>query len=182
VLVVSSGGIFAPFIAGHHRGSKLAMTAGMFESESHRQTLHGRPKFDLCVCDLAIEDLGAFRELFGAMRPSLSEQARIVVFHHNIAGRALDELTYEFTRGLFPLRGRSDIAFAGSYPGALCARWFTTRVQRFNISRPAAVVGLAVTLAICAPLARLAAFLERRRPPHRLPRHCTSMTMVIDLP
>jgi hypothetical protein len=182
VLVLCSGSIFAPLIVRHHRGEKLAVTPAMLDSEFCRQDLLRRPKFGLCLCDLTIEELVVFRELFERIRPSLARQARIIIFHHNLAGRALDDWTHEFARGLFPLVGRSAIAFAGSYLGALGVQRLAKSLARHNIARPAAVIALAGTFALCAPLARLAAALERRRPPVRLPRHCTSMTIVIDLP
>jgi hypothetical protein len=182
VLIVSSGGVFAPLILRDHSGAKVAITTGLLDSQSYRQSLGGRPRFDLCLFDLSIEDLGTFRRLFDTVRSALAENARVIVFHHNASGQALDALTYEFTRGLFPLVGRSEIAFAGSRPGSLAMRWFAAGLARFNISRPTSVLRLAAVLSVCAPLARMAAWLEPRRPPHVLPTHCSSMTITIDLP
>jgi hypothetical protein len=41
-------------------------------------------------------------------------------------------------------------------------------------------VKLALTLAMCSPLARLGGFIERRRNPGASPSVCTSMTIVIE--
>jgi hypothetical protein len=181
LIVVAAGGTLSPLIASDHRGATLMLTPDMLGAESYQQALRSRPKFALCLCELPVEDLGRFRAVFEAVRPFLADHARIIVFHNNVAGRDLDGLTYELARGLFPLTGRSSIAFAGSYPGALSAKWFAKSLERFNISRSRAVVRLAATLVMCAPLARLAAFIERRRSPHRFPKRCTSMTMTVEL-
>jgi hypothetical protein len=182
VLVVSSGGIFASLIVSDLNGRKLMVTPGMLDSEFYQQSLRDRPGFDLCLCDLAADDLVRFRKLLERIQPLLSKRSRIIVFHQNRAGRALDDWTYEFTRRLFPVVGRSQIAFAGSHPGALTTRWYAKGLERHNVSRPWSVVMLAAILAICAPLARLASLIEGRRPPYRMPSRCTSMTIEIDLP
>jgi hypothetical protein len=182
VLLVSSGGIFASLIVSDLSGRKLTIAAGMLDSEYYQQSFRDRPGFDLCFCDLAVDDLVRFRMLFERIIPLLNKRSRIIVFHENRAGRLLDDWTHEFARGLFPLNGRSQIAFAGSRPGALSIRWFAKSLERHNVSRPSSVMMLAVTLAICAPLARLASGIEQRRPPHRMPSRCTSMTIEIDLP
>jgi hypothetical protein len=182
VLVVSSGGIFASLIASDLDGRKSMVAPGMLDSEVYQQSVRNRPGFGLCICDLAADDLMQFRRLLDRIRPLLSKRSRIVVFHQNRAGRALDDWTPEFARHLFPIVGRSQIAFAGSYPGALSTRWFAKSLERHNVSRPSSVIALGATLAICAPLARLASLIEERRRPYRMPSRCTSMTIVIDLP
>ena len=182
VLVVSSGGNFASLIAGALSGRKLMVAPSMLDSESYRQNFLNKPRFDLCICDLAVDDLVQFRGLLDRIRPLLSKRSRIVVFHQNRSGRALGDRTPEFARRLFPLFGRSQIAFAGSYPGALSTQWFAKSLERHNISRPLSVIALGATLVICGPLARLASLIEERREPYRMPSRCTSMTIVIDLP
>jgi hypothetical protein len=182
ILIVSSGGPFASLFARKFTGRHLTVTAGMFKSELYQRLFRSTPKFDLCLCDLAAEDLASFRDLLPGIRGLLKEYSRIVVFHHNLAGRHLDEDTFVLTRGLFPIIGRSRITFAGSYLGALIIRWYTSRLAALNLARPASLVALAGILAICAPISRLVARLEERRNPHRLPAHCTSMTIQIDLP
>jgi hypothetical protein len=182
VLVVSSGGMFASLIIRDLDGRKLMVAPGMLDSEFYQQSFRDRPGFDLCLCDLAMDDLVQFRSLFERIRPLLGERSRIIVFHQNRAGRALDDRTHEFARRLFPLVGRSRIAFAGSHPGALSMRWFARSLERHNVSRPSSVVMLAATLAICAPLARLASRIEEARQPRRMPSRCTSMTIDIELP
>jgi hypothetical protein len=182
ILVVSSGGRFGPLFARAFSGRSLTVTTGMLTSELYRHAFRDTAKFDLCLCDLAAEDLTKFRDLLPNIRHLLKERSRIVVFHHNAAGRRLDEDTFAFTRSLFPIVGRSRITFAGSYFGALLLRWYTSRLASLNIARPASIIALAGTLAICAPIYRLIAELEERRNPHRFPTHCTSMTIEIDLP
>jgi hypothetical protein len=182
VLVVSSGGPFGGLFAREFSGRNLTITPGMLTSELYWQVLRSAPKFDLCLCDLAIDDLANFRDLFGKVRPFLKDHSRIIVFHDNLAGRALDERTFEFTRGLFPLIGGARISFTGSYMSALIIRWFASRLTRHNLARLGSNLAFAATLAICAPLARFASRIEERQNPRRFRAHCTSMTIEIDLP
>jgi hypothetical protein len=182
MLVVSSGGMFASLIVSGLKGRKLIVAPGMLDSEFYQKSFRDRGGFDLCLCDLAVDDLLRFRRLLERISPLLNKRSRIIVFHQNRAGRVLDDWTHEFARGLFPVIGRSKIAFAGSYPGALSMRWFANGLEHHNISRPSSVISLGATLAICAPLARLASLIEERRGPYRMPSRCTSMTIVIDLP
>ena len=182
ILVVSSGGPLTAALASDLTGRKLTITPAMLNSRYYLDSLSGRPRFDLCVCDLAVEDLINFRKFLDDLRPLLSRPCRIVVFHYNPTGRSLDDWTYEFTRGLFPLVGRSQVAFAGSFAGELSLRWFTRSLERHHPSRPTAIIALAAGLLISAPLARLAAWVEERRSPLRMPGKCTSMTIEIDLP
>ena len=182
VLVVSSGGALSAALLQGVEGNKLAVTPNLLDSEFTRISLRGGTKFDLCFCDLTADDLGNFRPTLELIRPLLAANASIVVTHRNLGGRPIDERTYEFAGGLFPLFGRSRIAFAGSYPGALSARWFARALERHNAALPKGLVALAATLALCAPLAWLGSGLERRREAQHLPKHCTSMTFVIDLP
>lgn len=182
ILVVSSGGPFGSLFARAFSGRNLSVTPGMLTSEIYRQVFRNASKFDLCLCDLASEDLANFRRLLPSIRPLLKDRSRIVVFHHNLAARTLDEDTFAFTRGLFPLVGRSRISFSGSLVSASIIRWYTSRLARHNLARPASMIALAATLAVCAPLSRLMAKLEEKRNPHLFPAHCTSMTIEMDLP
>jgi hypothetical protein len=182
ILVISSGGELTGDVVRALDGEKFAVPSGLIDAEFCNRTFCGRPKFDLCYCDLAAEDLIKFREIFELIRPALAADCRIVVAYHNLSGRPIDQWTYEFTMGLFPLCGRSEIALAGSYPGALSVRWFASGLRRHNVGVLAGLLGLAANLAVCAPLARLGWWLEQRRKVQRLPAHCTNMTIVIDLP
>lgn len=182
ILMLSSGGELAADVARALDGEKLAVTPTLIDADFCERSFSGRPKFDLCFCDLAADDLVKFRDVYDLIRPFLASDSRIVVAYHNLSGRAIDQWTYEFTAGLFPLFGRSEIALGGSYPGALSVRWFTRALRRHNVGVPAGLIALAAILAICAPLARLGWWLEQRREAQRLPAHCTNMTLVIDLP
>jgi hypothetical protein len=182
ILVVSSGGPFGTLITREFAARHLVVTPGMLASELYRQVFRSAPKFDLCVCELAADDLANFRDLFGKVRPFMKSHSRIIVFHDNLAGRSLDERTFEFTRGLFPLIGRSRISFTGSYISAPLIRWFASRLTRHNLARLESNIAFAATLAICAPLARFASRIEERQNPRRFRAHCTSLTIEIDLP
>ena len=175
LLVVSSGGPFGALLSREFPGRDLAVTQGMLASELYRQVSCSAAKFDLRLCDLAVDDLVNFRDLLGKVRPFMKDHGRIIVFHDNLAGRSLDEQTFEFTRGLFPLIGRSRISFTGSYIGALIIRGFASRLTRHNLARLESNIAFAATLALCAPLARFASRIEERQNPRRFPAHCTSM-------
>jgi hypothetical protein len=179
ILLISSGGTLGPLLVRDAKARKVAITPRMAATGLYRDMIGEQPKFGLCVCDLAFDDLMALRELLDKIRPLLAEHGRIVVFHHNNAGRALDASTYGFTRSTFPLFGRSRISFAGSWPGRFAARRFESTLNR-AASRWQLVI-LALTLGFCAPFARLAARIEKRRTPQQLPRCCTSMTIEIDV-
>ena len=180
-LVISSGGPLTAVLSTEITCEKLTITPALLDSELWRTSLGNRPKFNLCLCDLAADDLVKFRKMLELIRPLLTEPSRIVVVHHPF-GQAIDQWTYNFTIGLFPLVGRSQIAFAGSYLGALSVRWFTRALQRHNVAVPAGILSLAAILAVCAPLARLGSWAEQRREAQVLPVRCTSMTIAIDLP
>jgi len=112
----------------------------------------------------------------------MKDHGRIVIFHDNLAGQSLDEWTFEFRRGLFPLIGHSRISFTSSFAGARMIRWFASRLTRHNLARLESNIAFAATLAICAPLARFASRIEERQNPRRFRAHCTSMTIEINLP
>jgi hypothetical protein len=54
--------------------------------------------------------------------------------------------------------------------------------MRHDVSRPRAILAMAATLAVCAPFARFACWIEKRGNPRRMRMHCTSMTIEIALP
>jgi len=179
VLLISSGGPLGPLLVKELPARKLAITPRMAGAGIYDELIGDERKFGLCVMDLAFDDLFVLRAILDRIRPLLTPGSRIVAFHHNSAGRALDDSTYGFTRGAFPLVGRSRIAFAGSRPGSLAARLFERA-----INRPASrwhLPMLAMALGASAILARLAAQLEARRSPRQVRRHCTSMTIEIEL-
>ena len=148
MLVVSSGGTFGALLSREFRGRDLTTTPGMLASGLYRQVFRGPPKFDLCLCDLGVDDLTNFRDLFGKLRPFMKDHRRIIVLHDNLAGRSLDERTFEFTRGLFSLIGRSCISFTGSYVSARIIRWFASRLMRHNLAAFENNIAFAATLAI----------------------------------
>ena len=182
ILVVSSGGRFGSLLTREFVARNLTVTPGLLASELYRQVFSDATKYNLCLCELAADDLGNFHDLLKKIRSFMKDHSRIIVFHENLARRSLDERCFEFTRGLFPLVGRSRISFAGSCLGALIIRWFTRRLARHNLARLPSNIAFAATLAAFAPLARFASWIEERRNPRRLPAHCTSMTIEIDLP
>jgi hypothetical protein len=136
---------------------------------------------DLCICDLGLDDLLTLRQMLDNLRPRLAQDAKIVVFHQNLSGSNLDSLTYDFTNNTFPLFGRSRVIFSGSLLGAVAARWFHSALYRYNVFRLRGALAFMAVLVGCAPLARLASWWETRRDPEKLPRHCISMVIEIDM-
>jgi hypothetical protein len=181
VLIISSGGTFGPLLARGMGRRKVAITPTMAEKELYFEVLEDDRKFDLCICDLAFDDLLRFRSIFDTIRRHLRDGARVVVFHANGAQVRLDPWTFQFTVKLFPLSGRSIIRFSGSLPGAFALRWFERTLRRYSLSSLKGHVALALTLAICAPFALLANSLEKRRNSNVLPKHCTGFTIEIEL-
>jgi hypothetical protein len=181
VLVVSSGGPFGGLFAREFSGRNLTITPGMLTSELYRQVFHSAPNLT-GVCATWRSTIWPIFEICSE-RPVFFESSQPNhSLRDNLAGRALDEWTFEFTRELFPLIGGARISFTGSYMSALLIRWFASRLTRHNLARLGSNLAFAATLAICAPLARFASRIEERQNPHRFRAHCTSMTIEIDLP
>jgi hypothetical protein len=182
VLLISSGGPFGTRLLKLMKGRQLTVTPGMILTAAYKEILTEQTRFDVCVCDLDLEDLLAFRAMLEKIRPLLRPAAKIILFHHNGAERPLDAWVQPFAKRTFPLIGQSKISFAGSGLGAFVARWYSRAVMRFIPSRLGGMLALAAFLGAFGPLARLACNLETKRSPQVYPRHCTSMTVEIDLP
>ena len=181
ILIISSGGTFGSLLARDVGRRKVVITPAMAERRLYLSTAENEKKFDLCICDLAFDDLLRFRTILDAVRPDLHAGSRIVVFHSNAAGVSLGLWTYQFTQKVFPLTGESEIRFSGSLPGAIVARWFERAVRSQSLSGIKGPLILALTLSLCAPLARFAYWLEGRRRSSKLPKYCTSLTMNVEL-
>ena len=149
--MISSGGPPTPVLAAEVTCEKLTITPARRYFELWRTSLRNRPKFNLCLRHLAADDLVKFRKMLELIRPLLTEPSRIIVVHHPF-GQAIDQWPYNFTIGSFPLVGRSQIVFAGSYLGALSVRWFIRALQGHNVGGPAGILSLAAILAVARHL------------------------------
>ena len=184
VLIVSPQGTAGALISASAQDftCRLNLSPRIFRSEFYVENIIGGRKFDLIVCGLGFSDLVEFREHFEPLRKLLPGRGKIIVFHLNENMRALDTETYNFTRTVFPLVGRSNLRIAGSLPSALAMKLWHWGVRRNDVTSIRGSVAFAVVLALAAPLARLANWLELRHKPGHLPRWCTSVTIEIDLP
>jgi hypothetical protein len=182
VLLISSGGPFGSVLIRLMRGRKVTISPGMMLTAAYRDLLGDEAKFDLCVCDLELEDLLCFRTMFDTVRPLMRRSGKVVIFHHNAYERTLDAWVQPFAKRLFPLVGQSKISFGGSRLGAFVVRRFSRAVRRYSPNRFSGLMRLAMLLAMCGPLARIACLVEAKRNPHAYPAHCTSLTIEIELP
>ncbi|HKT20570.1 MAG TPA: hypothetical protein VJR47_21125 [Stellaceae bacterium] len=183
VLVLSSGTIWGQLLAAclGTEEKHLSIPPQTLLLEAYADDLIGDKKFDLIICDLAFSDLVQFRVLMDRIRSLAEYPARVVLFHLNESLRSLDQETFQFTRSVFPLTGRSRACFTGNLPGKWAMQWWRRALQRFDASTLRGLLGLLAALLICAPLARLASSREIKRNPEALPRACTSLTIEIDL-
>jgi len=179
VLVLSSGPL-GSLLVKDSPAAKTTMSPEMVFKDFYSDLLGAHGRFDLCVCDVAPDELMTLRRVLERIRPHLVRGAKIIVFHQTVdapfAGRA-----FELAANGFPLFGQSRVRYSGTWPGALAARWFHGVLHRSSIVRVRGMVIFTLTLLIGAPLARIGLWLERRRDPERLPKHCISMTMEIDV-
>ncbi len=181
VLVISSGGTLGALLARCLKGRKVTILPSLMSSVAGAEILGAEPRFALCICDLDLDGLLVFRDLFDRIRPVMAKAGKVIVFHHNAGLRPLDAWTSEFTKRLFPLVGASRIFLAGSTCGALAMRWFARMLERHDMSSSRGLAIIIATLAVCGPLARIGTWIEDRRSPQALPARCTSMTIEFDL-
>jgi hypothetical protein len=178
-LLISNGGSVGRLVLKRVRGETMSLTPKMATSPRLAREIAGQGGIDLCLCDLTFDDLFQVNEIVDHFAPLLRADARIIVFYLNYPPQDIDSSTFPFTRGLFPLIGQSRIFFTGSLPAKLALRRFTRDIASCDLSRLRGISGFALSLALCAPLALVGGWLERRSNPHRLPRHCTSMMIEI---
>jgi hypothetical protein len=180
VLVISSGrGLSGPLTSALP-GRKTTLTPTMIET-GHYDHLLDRKTFAFCFCELSSEDLFNFRSVMERVLPTIADSGRVVVFHHAVAKQSLDDKTYLLTKAFFPTVGRSSVRYTGSFLGARVARAFMKATRRYDVLSPAGQLTLASILMILAPLSRFAAWLEMHRDPMAYPRHCTSLTLTMEL-
>ena len=154
-------------------------------SVSERRTECGHPvpavgeMFDLCLCELDWDDIRRFRDIFAAIRPHLMPGGRIVVLHVDAElGHRWRENSAAI-RGCFPTEGNSDVLLSGT-AGSRFAHWLTARVGKVSgRRRKLALVGGTAVAALASWAASSAV---ERQNPHKLGRHVTSLTLIIDLP
>lgn len=179
ILVISSGWLSGPLTSALP-GRKTTLTPAMIKT-GHYDYLLDKKAFAFCFCELTSEDLGSFRSVLERMLPAIVDTGRIVVFHYAIAERPLNEQTYLLTKSFFPTIGRSSVRYTGSFLGARAAQAFMTLTGRYSAFNLVGQLTLACSLMLLAPLSRLATWLEMQRDPTSYPRHCTSLTMTIEL-
>jgi hypothetical protein len=177
VLLISSGGTVGPLLIRSAAGQKITLTPAMAVEGLYDNILAEAGGFDLCLCDLELDDLLEFTTLLKSLRPWLRAKAKVIVFHRNSARHDLSDLAYRFTKRLFPTAGSSKVMFTGSRFGALALRAFESAVSK----GPPRWYSIGLVLALYAPIARLAAWLEERRDASTTSGSCTSMTMTLDL-
>ncbi len=180
VLVIASANDVGSLLAKSISAPKIVVTPEMVRLGLYENLLQRGDRFDLCFFALAFEDIRNFRALLDTLRPQLRPASRVILFHQNSALRSLDDSTYEFTQSVFPLIGRSRVVFSGSLLSAWALRLFNCGLK-LNPNTVSGVLGMVVMLGVSAPLSWLAVLREKKRRSTRLPRHCTSLTIDIQL-
>lgn len=179
-LLVSSGGTIGPQLVRGLHGRVTKLTPGMVLAGLYARDMRRFGHYDLCVCDLSLDHLTRFREIFEKIRPLMSAKGKVVVFHQNTQLIQLSALAHQLVEHAFPLVGRSRIAFSGSRPGAFAMRCFAKLYATENLASWKGRLVAIPAILICAPLARIAVWLESRRRSNELPRKCTSIVLEIN--
>lgn len=181
MLFIASDDALAPTLIKGLPVNSLATTPGVAKLGMIDRDSNPSRHFDLCFCVLTFEDLTDLREIVDKIRPIMREHGRFIAFHLNRGLRPLNDFTYEFTFKVFPIIGKSKISMTGSLSAAVAMRLFTWTIANRSSSRLSGLLSLAVTLLVCAPLARAAARIEDKKNPRAYPKHCTGMTIEIEL-
>lgn len=181
VLVISSGGLLTAPITRCFSGRKLSLSPEMVMARLYETEPAATRQFDLCFLDVSHGDLLKLRGLIEAIRPLLRPHGRIIAFHAVETGEQLDLHLYELARWGFPIIGTSQVVYSGSLPATIALRLFMVGIRRHDLSGFLGQIGLALTLVATAPLARIGTWIESKRDPSVYPRHCTSMTLEIEL-
>ncbi|HTI85962.1 MAG TPA: hypothetical protein VL966_05100 [Alphaproteobacteria bacterium] len=168
-LVVSSGGLLTAPLSRVFTGRTFSLGTDMATAGLYQESPLLPLTFQVCLMDLAPEELARIPELIAAVRPSLARDARIVVFSY-FGGKAAS--------GALPLSREITSAravFTGSTPGALAADMFLRTTARYDLGSTKGRLKFMAMMAVAAPLARLAAAMERygATPPAR----CTGVTL-----
>ncbi|MGE5537992.1 MAG: hypothetical protein ACM30I_05210 [Gemmatimonas sp.] len=176
-LVISSGGLLAAPLTRLFTGRVLSLSPGMAVARLYQDSLVAPHAFDACLLDLAAEDLDAIPEILASVRCSLAPNAAVVLFHQGDAVSARHAVScIAAARPEGPQR----VVFTGSRPGAIAARLFLKAMSRYDLGTWPRRIAFALTLALSAPLARVATWIEERRD-GSLPRGCTSVTVELTI-
>jgi hypothetical protein len=170
-LVVSSGGLLTAPLSRVFTGRTFSLGIDMALAKLYQDSPLLPLTFEVCLMDLGPDDLGRLPEIIAAVQPSLAPDARIVVFSY-LDGKAANDLARLLSH--MPA-AKPRITFTGSAPGAVAARMFLRTAARYDLGSMRGRLKFMAMMAIAAPLALLAAALERygATPPAR----CTSVTL-----
>jgi hypothetical protein len=172
-LVISSGGLLTAPLSRVFKGRTLSLSTGMALARLYQESPVVPAAFDACMMDLAPEDIARLPELIAAVRPSLTREARLVVFSY--LGDAGPEAWMDHVSAAS--ESRAAVSFTGSTAGAIAADMFLRSAARFDLGSTRGRLSFMPMMAVAAPFARLATATERLsdRPPAR----CTSVTLEI---
>jgi hypothetical protein len=177
-LFISSGGSVGTALRRALAGNTITITPSMVLSGLYENLR--RQQIDICFCDLSFDDLFSFKEIFERTRPYMNANGKFICFYNNVTNVSLDRWAVPFTKTLFPLAGTSRVSFTGSRIAAFNMRLFSRMYRRLSFNH-FGLFRIACTLICCALLARISEFFEQNKNPWTLPKHCTSMTLEIDL-
>ena len=180
VLIVASGGALALSLVDNAKAQTITpLMAAMGFGEPFDAPTQA---VDLCFCQLSFGELWAFPAIAERVTATMAPRGKLILFHHNLELRQLDDWAFVFAKACFPRFGSSSLQLAGSRPAAWASRWFHYALPRLSLATWRGRLTLAAILAVCAPLARLGTWIEARRQTNRAPSVCTSFIIDIDLP
>lgn len=181
MLFVTSGGTLGPLLVRRFTRYKLAMPTTMMVKQMYEEELRELGKFDLCVCNLDLDDLLQFNTIFAAVRPCLEHGGRVVAFYHNARLIPVSSFVDVLPKKTLPRVGISKISFTGSRPGARAMQWFARITAKQDLMKLTGQLLSVPALVVCALLARLASTQEAKSNPEILPKDCTSLVIEVEL-
>ena len=171
-----------------HSGNGLISSGGSKgdeEKTGSAGTEHGyRPtipqnesEFDVCVCELNLEDLRKFKAIYQKVRPRMRRGAKLLVFYRNSFQHKLANPDLELIENAFPLTDQSRIFFAGSLPSHVALKLFGWGVQPRHKSALLNMIRMMTAVMVGAPIALLASYIADSQNPQQQPKRLTSLTM-----
>jgi hypothetical protein len=148
----------------------------------------GAALFDLCIVDFDAADPASFSLVYEQIERAMRPGSVVIFFARRMRGLELRRDDSAFIRGMFQVPGYTRISYTDSAAGRLAARIVEIgeNICRNRIfPRPMIRLIEATALAMAAPLAWSAAWLEHRRiwpPDPSVPVNPTSVTLEVSVP
>jgi hypothetical protein len=122
-------------------------------------------RYDHCFCELTVEQLTKFRDLYGPIRSSVKDGGTILVYVFNNFHRVFQRSDVALCESAFPDLDWSEIHFNGSRLSGWLSSLFLTATNSYPTSPSMARLAAALVSIALAPFARLANGLAASRDP-----------------